>query len=447
MRVIVVGAGEVGLYVADLLSREGHDVVVIDNDPGRIHDIEKLDVSLVLGSATHPEIMSEAGIDRADMLVAVTSNDEVNLISCLLAKRAGVEQKIARIETPSLRAKTAQDLHEAVGADHVIDPDNAIANQILGLLTYPGVTEFVELGDGEAIMIACELSEDAPLAGQTLSEIAAKYEPDWDFIVATISRGDDTVIPRSDHRLEPGDRLQVISKRKARKQVLELLGLARRTHRRVMLLGGGRTAAILAQRLTQRHTGVTLIEGRIERAKELAERLEGVLVLHGDITDGELLQSEDVGSYDAVVALTGDDDANILACLFGKSAGTHETIAVLHRLELQGLLREVGIDVAISPRIASAEEVLRFVRGGITKVARSLTSDIEVLELEVAHGSEACGKTVSELGLPHDTLVGAIIRKGKAQIGRRWTELNRKDHVVVVARPHSVPEIRRLFAK
>lgn len=449
MRIIVVGAGEVGSYVAELLSKEGNNVAIIELDPGRLGEVERqLDVHTIVGNGTHPRVLEDAGIEDADLLVAVTSQDSVNLLSCLVAKQAGVPRTIARIEAPDLRGRSATSIHKAAGADKVIDPDEATARAILGLLAYPGATAIETLGGGEVILIGAALQADAPICGQTLGEIGKRYEPDWDFIVGTITRNDDTIIPRSDHRLQAGDSLQVLCKRRARHQVAEQLGLERGRHQRLMLLGGGRTAEMLARWLVEeRQSEVSLIERDPVRARQLAEQLDGLLVLQGDITDATLLASEEVGAHDAVIALTGEDDANILACLYAKSMGARETIAVLHRLELRGLLSEVGIDVALSPRTASANAVLEFVRGGLTQVARSLTSDVEVFEVEVEENSQAEDAIVAELGLPRDTLIAAVVRDGKPEIGRKWSQFRERDHVIVVSKSEKTASVRQLFAR
>jgi trk system potassium uptake protein TrkA len=446
MHVIVVGAGEVGSYVAELLTRHGNDVAVVETDREKLRSIEdRLDVLVVEGSGTHPHVLSRAGLARADLVVAVTSNDEVNLISALLAKQAGVARTVVRIEAESLRGRDAQKLREAIGADLVIDPDAETAAEILELLEAPGTTEIAQLGSGEVIVIGSTLSAEAPLCGQLLSEIAARYEPDWDFLVAARTRNGETIIPRSDERLEADDHLWLVVKREAKRDVLKLLGLQTGTHRRLLLLGGGRTAEIVARNLAKRSGAVTLIERDPVRARELAETLDGVLVIEGDITDAELLSAEEAGTYDAVAALTGEDDANILACLYAKSLGARETIATLHRLSLRKLLEDVGIDVALSPRTASANGVLRFVRGGVAKVATFLAADFEVIELEVKDGSAADGTFVKALGLPKDALIGAIVRDGKSQIGRGRSELRERDHVVLFVRPENVDSVRQLF--
>lgn len=447
MHIIVVGAGEVGSFVAELLSKEGHDVALVEKDGDKLRAIgERLDVLTVQGSGTHPHVLDEAGVRKADLLVAVSSDDEANLIACLIAKQSGVDRTVARIEADCLRGREAKDLRESIGTDLVIDPDEATAHEILELLNFPGASEIAVLGGGEVIVLGARLSPDAPIIGRTLSSIAEEYEPDWDFMVGSISRGDDTIIPRANHSLEPGDIIRVVAKKRARRDLIQLLGLSAGRNRRVMLLGGGRTAEIVAESLSHRNAEVTLVERNPDRARQLAERLDGVLVLEGDISDAELLDSEDVGNQDAVIALTGEDDANILACLYAKSRGAGETIAVLHRLSLRGLLGEVGIDVALSPRTATANGVLRFVRGNVAQVATFLSADIEVLELEVAEGSPADAAVIKDLGLGREVLIGAIVRDGKAQIARGRTQLRYRDHVVVFARPQSVPGVKKLFA-
>jgi trk system potassium uptake protein TrkA len=447
VHIIVVGAGEVGSYVAARLSREGHDVAVVEIDAERLRQVDsELDVLTVRGSGTHPKILEAAGVDRSDLLVAVTSSDEVNLVSSMLAKQRGVERTIVRIEAPELRGSESEELRSASGADLVIDPDEETAHEVLELLEYPGASEIAVMAGGEVIVIGARLGEDAPLVGRTLAEIADEYEPDWEFLVGAVTRGHETIIPRGGQvRLMADDQVRIVCKRRARRLTSELLGLTRDIPHNVMLLGGGRTAAILARRLERRGVEVVLVERRPERARQLAESLDDSLVLLGEITDADLLEEADVGRFDVVIALTGEDDANILACLYAKSGGANETIAVVHKLALLSLLGEAGIDAALSPRTATANGVLRFVRGDVTAVATFLTGEAEVLELVIAPESPADGALVKDLNLPKDVLIGAIVRDGKPQIARGRSLLRGRDHVVVFAMPASVDEVRRLI--
>ncbi len=444
MHVVVVGAGEVGSYVAERLSREGHDVAIIDIDASKLRRIDDdLDVLTICGSGTHPDILRRAGLEESEMLLAVTANDEANLISSMLGKSMGVERSIVRIEAAELRGQAAEDVRTAAGADLIIDPDAETAQEVLELLDYPGADEVAHMLGNEVVVIGARLPDHAPLVGRTLGDIGEEFEPDWDFIVSAIGRADETVIPRRDHRLEAGDHVRVVVKRRARRLVIELFGLDTRSPDRIMLLGGGRTAEMLARSLTARGMQVVVVERNPERARELAERLDDALILEGDITDADLLEEADVGRFDMVVATTGEDDANILACLYAKANGAAETVAVVHRLALLTLLADAGVDVALSPRTATANGVLRFVRGGVSAVTTFLQGDVEMLELEVAPGSPGDGELIRDLSLPKDALIAAAVRDGKPQIMRGRSRLRARDKVVVVAMPAAVDDVRR----
>ncbi|MCE2512930.1 MAG: NAD-binding protein [Acidimicrobiia bacterium] len=314
MHVIVVGAGEVGSYVAARLSRERHNVALVDIDADRLRQIGgELDVLTVEGSGTHPSVLSDAGLGRCELVVAVTSKDEVNLVTSLIAKQRGVDKTIVRIEAEELRSRASAELRQIFGADLVIDPDHETAERILDLLDYPGASEIAVMAHGEAIVMGARLEADAPIVGRRLSEIAAEYEPDWEFMVGSISRGDNTYIPRADYMMLEDDLVRVVCKRRARRRVAKLLGLGTGTARHVLLLGGGRTAEILAARLVSRGVEVVVVERDEARARELAEDLPDVQVFEGDITDADLLEETDIGRFDTVAALTGEDEANILA--------------------------------------------------------------------------------------------------------------------------------------
>lgn len=447
MYVIVVGAGEVGSYVADRLSREGVDVAVVEGDAARLRALEEeLDVLTVQGSGSHPDVLELAGLDRADLLVAVTNQDEVNMIASLVAKQHGVAQTVVRLEAAGLRSDKAAALREVTGADLVIDPDEEAARNIVELLEFPGASEVEALAGGEVLVIGARLDGESPLVGRTLLEVAQEHEPNWEFLFGTITRGDDTIIPRGDQRLEAGDQVRVLCMRRARRMLMGLLGLERRIPKRVMLLGGGRTAQLVARRLSKRGTAVVIVERDPARARELAEGLRHVTILEGDFTDTDVLVDGEIGSFDAVAALGGQDDANILACLFAKSQGATETLAIAHRLELLPLLKQAGIDASLSPRTATANGVLRFVRGGIAGVATFLEGQVEVLEFEVVAASAAAGSTVAQLGIPHDVLIGAVVRDGAAEIARGHSQLLVGDHVVVFTMPSSVGEVSKLFS-
>ena len=449
VRILVVGAGEVGSYVAARLSREGNDVVVVDERRDPLSRLERdNDVLTVAGDATNPSTLAEAEVDKAEVLVAVTQSFKTNLLVCLQARQARGERElstIARIDDPELRGPAGRKIREAMGVDLVLDPDEQTASAIQELLLYRGARNLYEMAGGEVLLVGARLTDDAPVVGRSVGEIGVSYEPEWDFIFGEIVRDGESQVVRQETILQPQDLLRVVCRRKGRRELMTLLGLHRTEVKRVMLLGGGRTAQLLASRLHERGVEVALVEVRQERCEYLAEKLPDSMVLHGDITDTDLLAAERVGDFDAVVASTGEDDANVLACLYAKSMGAPETIAVVHRLSLLGLLEQVGIDAALSPRTASANSVLRYVRGDVAAVATFLEGDVEVLEFEVAPKAPADGSAVKDLELPDNVLLAAIVRDGNAQIARGRSVLRARDHVIVFAKPHLVDEVKRAF--
>jgi trk system potassium uptake protein len=447
VHVVVVGAGEVGRYVAERLSKEGHDVVLVERDRERLAEAEEgLDIRAVLGSGSSPSILDEADVAKAELLVAVSNDDEVNLIASLVAKQAGVATTIVRLQNDELRQPAASRLRKAMGVDQVIDPDAETAEEILELLRFPGASEIFRMVGGEVIIIGARLPPDAPMVGQTLHQLATAHEPHWDFMIGGLTRGGKTIIPRQDIKLEADDHLRLICNPRGRQQLLRLLGIERQVPRKVMVLGGGHTARIVAERLMQRGAQVVVVERKASRAGELARRLDRAIVIQGEITDADLLAEEEVGTADVVVALTGEDDANILACLFAKASGAKETIAVVHRLSLLHLVHESGIDVALSPRTAIANAVLRFVRGGaVSSVTTFLEGETEILEMLVQDGSLADGALVAELPLPKDVLIGGIVRDGNSEIARGRTKLREGDRVIAFAMPEAAPAVRRIF--
>ena len=445
MRIVIVGAGEVGSYLAERLTKEKHNVVVIEQDAERAHHVEQhIDALVLNGSGSHPDVLAEARIHSAELLVAVTTNDETNLVACMLARQAGVARTIARIEAAALRAPGARNLLAAMGADIVIDPDEETAGEILSLLDYPGATEINKLADGRVTVIGTVLGANSELVGHPLSESYAPYGADWNFLIGAVSRGNRTIIPRSDMVLQEGDVVRIVNLGTVSNELRRLMGLLHDRPHRVMLLGGGRTGEMVARRLVDMHSEVSLVERSSERARQLAECLDDVLILHGDITDAELLEQEGVADHDAVVAVTGNDEDNILACLYAKSMGVPETVALLHRLEFLPLLRTLGIDGALSPRTACANGVLRIIRGGV-QVATYLDMDIEVLELTIGEDSSADGHRIGDLHLPKEVLIAAVVRDGTSMIGRGRTVLQAQDHLVILARPKAVAAARKRF--
>ncbi|MCH1514824.1 MAG: Trk system potassium transporter TrkA [Acidimicrobiales bacterium] len=467
MRIIVVGAGEVGTYIADRLSRQEHDIALIELNPERFREIDgELDVLVINGSGTDSTLLDKAGISETDLLVAATNKDEINLFCALLARQAGVSKTIVRVESKKLRSKEVEALFEKFDDHLVIDPDQEVADSVLRLMEYPGAMDLARMADEEVVIIGARLPAHAPLVGVSLNALGRELDPDWDFIVGTITRKaetDDseevTIVPRHDEILKEGDLLRVICKSRALHDVTSRLGIAKDVPRRALLLGGGRTAEMIAESLLYRGVDVAIIEKKHERALELSENLPKALIYEGDVTDVEMLEEADVARQDLVIALTGEDDANVLACLYAKSVSAQskktnnseesiETIAVVHRLKLLDLLETNQVDTALSPRTATANSVLRFVRGDVGSVAAVETflhGDVEILEFAVSDESPCVGKSIEEMQFTKGALIGAIVRDGKAQIGRGHSTFRANDHVIAIAKPESVEKLTTLF--
>ncbi len=446
MHVVIIGAGEVGGYLAERLGAEGVDVVVIETDSARAAALSaELDIQVINGSGTRPSVLLEAGIERAALLAAVTQIDEVNLVSCMLAKEHGVKTTVVRVEDDDLRGESGTKLLRRVGADVVIDPDAETADEILELVHATGADELYPMADGKLVVVGAFVTENSVLADHSLEEIGRTSE---DFVCGAITRGDETVIPGVYVVLRAGDHVRLLCRAEARAKVLRLLGAEAKRVRRAMVLGGGAVGSRVAKHLEYEGVEVVLIERDVGRARYLAERFRHVTVVQGDVTDTNLLLDESVAEMDVVVAATGEDAANVLACVFAMTEGKPFTVAMLHRLALLPLVRRLGIDAALSPRTASANAVIRHLRGGATAVATFLEGDIEVDEIEITFGTAADGALISELDIPDGLLLGAVIRPGhEPVIARGGTDLEAGDHVVVFGRPASLAEAKPLFAR
>ena len=447
VHIVIVGAGEVGWFLAQRLRAEGIDVVVVEVDPVRAESLgAELDVQVVNGSGSSPADLAAAGLGQADLLAAVTQNDEVNLVAALLAKQAGVDTTIVRLQSDELRGAAGRRLLHTMGADVVIDPDADTADEIYELVHATGADEVYPMANGELAVIGAVIGDSSPFANRRLAEIGESMGPDWDFLFGAVTRNSETTLPRGDQRLLPGDHVRVICKTEAKRDLLQLLGVAGRAARRVMIVGGGAVGSRVAERLQGEGAEVVLIERDPVRADALARRLKRVAVIQGEATDTELLSEESVGQMDAVVAVTGEDGSNVLACAYAISEGAEFTVVVLHSLALLPLVRRFGVDAALSPRTASANAVLRRVRGNAAAVNTFLGSDSEVDELEILAGSKADGAVVAELHLPHDILLGAVTRAdAPAEIVRGRTVLRAGDHVVVFGRPRAIESAKPIF--
>ena len=449
MHVVIVGGGEVGWYLAERLRAENHDVVLIEQTESISRVIgEALDIQVLTGNGCHPSVLEEAGIERASLLAAVTQSDEVNLVVSLLGKHYGVERSVVRIQTDELRLETGRQLLRAVGADVVMDPDADTAEEILRLIHLSGADEVYPLGAGELTVLGATVRSGSAIAGRALRDVPGSIGIHREFLFGAVTRSGETIIPHGDEVLQPGDHVRVLARQGHRRSTLQLLGAPVRPVHRVMVLGGGAVGSRVAQAMSDEGAEVLVVERDLGRAEQLAGSMPRARILHGDITDLDLLRDSSIADVDVVVATTAEDTSNILACAYAAAEGSAFTIAVIHRLGILPIVGRFGIGATLSPRTASANAVLRELRGVTGSVTTFLESDVEVNEFDVEDGSHADGKMISQMGVPLRILIGAVMRSdGDVEIASGSTRLSAGDRVVVFARASDLGRARQLFER
>jgi trk system potassium uptake protein TrkA len=447
MKTIIVGAGEVGYHIAERLSREGHDIVVIERDAAARQRVqEELDVLTIEGNGSSPRVLEEAGIRDAEMLIAVADIDEVNIAACVLAKAYGVRQSIARVRAPDLSESPFLERGKRLGIDLLINPNVVVAEELVTLVKTPAAAEVGKFADGKVLMLGLQLSNQAPLVGRALKSLRA-FHSTTPFTVVGISRRGKLLIPDGSTVVESEDHLFFVSKRESVNSILTLMGKKEHIVQRVLLVGGGRVGLRVAQLLEKEPLSVKLMERDPARCEELSQLLERTLVLRGDGTDVRVLVEEGIGEMDAVITMTDDEGTNILGALLAKEYHAKKVVALIKRPSLIQLLPHLGIDAAVSPRISTAGVILKYVRRGrILSVFEVPESDAETLEFVVPPGSQVVGRPIRELGLPAGAIVGAVVHRGEIAIPKGDTVLHPEDQVVVFTLPGAIQALERLFA-
>ncbi|MFW6078406.1 MAG: Trk system potassium transporter TrkA [Gemmatimonadota bacterium] len=446
MRIVVIGAGAVGYHLAQRLSTEGQDVVVVEQSAERAERVaQQLDVLAITGNGAAVPVLHEAGLAEADLLLAVSGSDEVNLVACFAASRLGVPVKVARISTPEYYPAGSVLSREELGVDLMINPERECAWETVQLLRSEAATDLARFADGRVALIGLRVTEDAPLAGKSLARIDRELKR-RQYITAAIVRDGRTEIPTGRSRIEAGDRIYVLAPATDVPTISRLAGYERSVLRHVMVAGGSEEAYHLARYLEELDVDCTILEADRERCVELAEALPKALVLHADASDLELLEMEGVAEADGFVAFTHHDDTNMLACLLAKTSGARRTISLVDRIEYIPLVERVGIDASVSPRLSTANAILRYVRrGNVLSVATVKGVDAEALELDIAATAPIVGRPLRDVDFPEGGLLGLIVRDDRVIIPRGDDIVEAGDNVIVFALPGSIPAIERLF--
>jgi trk system potassium uptake protein TrkA len=440
VRVVIVGAGHDGSYLAERLVAEGQEVVIIEADEDKAARIqERLDVLAVHGNGASPAVLRRAGADQAGLFLAVTDSDGANVLACRSAKALGVPRTVARVEDADLR-----DVSPGLGVDVVVDARESSARQAARLAEYAGVTEHAVFADGRLSLVAGVVTEGATAAGKTVQAIRP-MAAGWSFIVAAVVRGQQTIIGRGDTEVEVGDHVVVMVETDRVRDVIGMFGIDIEPVKRVVILGGTRIAAMTAEILLDAGYEVLIVEGDRERAAFMARRSRAS-VLQADPTDADFLTSLRLGDGDVVVGLSGHDELNLMGCLMASAVGAPKTIARFGKMSVAGLLRNVGIDATLSSRVAVANMILQYVRRDrILSVATVKDTDAEAIEIELASGAPAVGMQLINLGMPRDAVLGGIARADGVLVPKGDTTLKVGDHVVVFAKAAAIDAVEKLL--
>lgn len=446
MKIVIIGAGEVGFYLAQRLSLEKHNLVIIDNDPAKCaHAQEALDVSVIEGNASSQALLKEAGLESADMLIAASGADEINVIACMVASKMGVKRKIARVRNPDYYDPSAILKPRDVGVDLFIHPEEEVIEEITRLLMRVSASEVVEFEKGKILVVGLKLDAQCPHLNKPLKEIGTE-EGRRDIRVVAMLKGEKTIIPTGEDFFGKNDQIFVVTKRDSLPQVLALTGKTDQRLDKIMILGGGKIGRGLAKKL-ERRVEVTLIESNREKSVRIASQLKRTAVFQADGTEIDTLAREGLLNMDAFIAVTSDDETNILSCLLAKHLGIHKTIALVNKPTYLPIMPVIGIDSTVNVRLSTASAILRFIRrGAILSAATFHGIDAEAIEFEVMKSNKITGKPLKELGLPKGSLIAAVVRGAEVFVPNGNSLLQSGDKVIVFALPAAISSIEKRFS-
>lgn len=451
MRVVICGAGQVGFGIAERLAAEANDVSVIDTSPELIQVIrDTLDVRGLVGHGAHPEVLAQAGIDQADMLIAVTLHDEVNMVACQVAHSLfNVPTKIARIRSQAYLQPHWADLFssEHLPIDVIISPEVEVGEMVLRRLATPGASDFVRFANGEVVVIGIDVEENCPVVDTPLSQLTELF-PDLKAVVVGIFREGRLFVPRSSDSMLLGDRVYVICAADQVRRTLGIFGHEEQEAHRVVIAGGGNIGLYVARSLEARgsRTRIKIIEASRERAIRIADQLRRTVVLHGNSLDQEILREADIQDADTMVALTNDDEVNVLTCVMAKRLGCRSSMALLNNRSYPALTGALGIDATVNPRGVTISKILQHVRRGRIRGVHTIENGLaEVVEGEALETSPLVGKPLRDLHLPSGIRIGAIYRDETVLIPDGSLQILPKDRVVIFATAERVRQVEQMF--
>lgn len=444
MKIIIIGAGEVGFHIAKKLSQENKDVVLVEKDESRARRVrELLDVQVIQGKGSSPSVLGETGLASAEIMIAVTDSDETNIVACLIAQTLSKNIiRVARLRDPEYRGEKGIIGHSGLNIHQMISPEEEVAKSIAALADTPGASDVLEFAGGRVKLIGIKVESGSPLAGRQLVEVARDAEQK--ILVAAVYHRETAIVPRGDTRIEEGDTLFFVTLPEAARHLLDRFGAGHEPTRRVLVSGGSRMGECVARSLCGKGIHTKIIERDRSRGEQLAGILNRVVVLHGEGTDQRLLLQEGVRDVDMFVSAAEDEEENVLTALLAKRLGARRVVSLVNTIEYIPLASTIGVDVVLSPMLSAVSAILQFVRQGkILSVSTLREELVEAIEFLALDTSNIVGKPLRKLAMPKGALVGSIVREEEVIIPDGDTVIQVGDRVVVFALPEAIPKMEK----
>ncbi len=450
MKIIILGAGQVGSSVAATLASEANDITIVDTEAQRARELQdRLDVRVVIGQGSHPDVLQRAGAEDADMILAVTNSDETNMIACQIAYTLfHTPTKIARVRDRSYLNHPQLFAQEALPIDVLISPEQVVTDYIQRIIELPGALQVLDFANGRVRLVAVRAYHGGPLVGHELRTLK-EHMPGIQTRVAAIYRRGKAIMPEGDTVIEVDDEVFFIAARKNIRAVMAELRRLDKPYKRIIIAGGGNIGRRLARALEHDYQ-VKIIDHNIQHARAISADLEKTIVLHGNAADASLLLEENIENTDLFCAMTNDDEANILSAMLAKRLGARKVLSIINRAEYVDLVQTELVDIAISPQQVTIGSLLAHVRRGDVAMVHSLRRGAAEAIEAIAHGdrrsSKVVGRSINEIKLPEGTTIGAIVRGDEVLIARGDLVIEAEDHVILfVVDKKRIVEVERLF--
>ncbi len=443
MRVVIAGAGEVGTYLAKMLSKENHDITLLDEDKVKLEQLaNQVDLMTVCGFANSINDLKDAGISKADLFIAVTPFESRNVLACILAKELGAKKTLARINNAEYLKKIYKPRFIELGVDELIYPETLAAKEIIASVKQPGARVTHEFSGGNLLLLGFKIRENAPIVNKSLNELGTVSN---EFRAVAITREDQTIIPNGKDMILSGDIVYFVTTRSAMLDLYEKTGKIFFGVKNIMILGGSRIAQKTAEELSGQ-LNVKIIDIDKERCQQIADRLNNVLVINGDGRNLELLKEEGIEKMDAFIAVTGNSETNILTCQLAKKMGVKRTVAEIENIDFISLAEQVGIGSVINKKYIAASFIYRYsMNSEISSVKCLSSTDAEAVEVIVKKGSKVTQSLVRDLDFPYDAIIGGVIRGEHGFIAKGDTQIKEGDKVVVFVLPSAIKKIDKFF--